>query len=79
MVPIKFPDSSSWFLRVPDSECHEKFPNWSPHVEKRTPSEFLWWFPEMEVPQNGWFIVENPIKIDVLGGTPILGKPHIVN
>ena len=24
------------------------------------------WFPKIGVPQNGWFIVENPIKMDDL-------------
>ena len=23
--------------------------------------------PKMEVPQNGWFIIEHPIKVDDLG------------
>ena len=32
-------------------------------------------FPKMEVPQNGWFIGKNPVKMDE--GTPILGNPHI--
>ena len=26
-----------------------------------------WWFPKIMVPPNGWFIMENPIKMDNLG------------
>ena len=29
----------------------------------------------MGVPQNGWLTMENPIKVDNLGDTPILGTP----
>ena len=33
----------------------------------------------MGVPQNGWFIRENPIKIRMMSrGTPILGNHHIL-
>ena len=35
-----------------------------------------WVFPKIGVPQNGWFIRENPIKTDDLGDTapPIFGS-----
>ena len=37
-----------------------------------------WVFPKIRVPQNGWFIMENLIKMDDLGGKPIiLGNIHI--
>ena len=32
-------------------------------------------FPKIRVPQNGWFIMEIPIKMDDLGGKPFLETP----
>ena len=43
-----------------------------------TPGEFnIWVFPKIGVPQNWWFIMENPIKNGWFGGTTIFGNIHI--
>ena len=45
-------------LRVLGSLVHQK-------------EKYTWVFPKIGVPQNGWYIMEKPIKMDDLGGPPL--------
>ena len=39
-------------------------------IQKHIFSNSIWVFPKIRVPQHGWFMMENPIKMDDLGVPP---------
>ena len=39
-------------------------------VANQVRKEWIWVFPKIGVPQNGWFIMETPIKMNDLGVPP---------
>ena len=43
--------------------------------ESNIEPENIWMFPKIGVPQNGWFIMKNPIKMDDLGVPLFLETP----
>ena len=71
-----------WATRLTSSH---PIPPWSERIgsifvfdeEKvaRNKSVCIWMFPKIGVPQNGWFIMENPIEMDVLGVPPFKETP----
>ena len=49
---------------------------WIKDPRNPTKIKLIWVFPKIGVPQNGWFIMENPIKMDDLG-VPLFSETPI--
>ena len=51
-------------------------PPWDVYMPPWKITGYIWVFPKIVVPQDGWFIMENPIKMDDLG-VPLFSETSI--